>query len=96
MVELLLLGNPLLPESYRNRDTRSEEDDRQESSSHAFLLLLSFAYLGDAILAALQITLDSVMIAGGIFLLVFAVKHAMSHEYTPRSVRAFLPFPKFL
>lgn len=46
----------------------------------AFLILLVFAYFGNLILAALQITLESVMIAGGLFLLVFAIKDVTSRE----------------
>jgi multiple antibiotic resistance protein len=46
----------------------------------AIAVLLVFAYLGDAILGALQITLNSVMIAGGVFILVFAVKDVASSE----------------
>jgi len=44
------------------------------------VVLLIFAYLGDAILGALHITLDSVMIAGGVFILVFAVKDVASSQ----------------
>lgn len=44
------------------------------------VVLLVFAYLGDAILGALHITLDSVMIAGGVFILVFAVKDVASSQ----------------
>jgi MarC family membrane protein len=44
------------------------------------IVLLIFAYLGDAILGALHITLDSVMIAGGVFILVFAVKDVASSQ----------------
>jgi multiple antibiotic resistance protein len=51
----------------------------------ASVVLLVFAYVGDAILAALHMTLNSVMIAGGIFLLVFAVKDATSHESVSRN-----------
>jgi multiple antibiotic resistance protein len=43
-------------------------------------VLLVFAYLGDIILGALQITLNYVMIAGGTFILVFAVKDVLSSE----------------
>jgi len=46
----------------------------------AISVLLVFAYLGDIILGALQITLDYVMIAGGVFILVFAVKDVVSSE----------------
>ena len=44
------------------------------------VVLLIFAYLGDVILGALHITLDSVMIAGGVFILVFAVKDVASSQ----------------
>lgn len=44
----------------------------------AAIVLLVFAYLGDFILAALQITLNYIMIAGGLFILVFAVRDAAS------------------
>jgi multiple antibiotic resistance protein len=44
------------------------------------VVLLIFAYLGDTILGALHITLDSVMIAGGVFILVFAVKDVTSSQ----------------
>ncbi len=43
-----------------------------------FTVLLIFAYLGDAILDLLHITLNYIMIAGGIFILVFALKDAAS------------------
>jgi multiple antibiotic resistance protein len=46
----------------------------------AAIILLVFAYLGDIILIALQITLNYVMVAGGIFILVFAVKDVVSSE----------------
>jgi multiple antibiotic resistance protein len=46
----------------------------------AIAVLLVFAYLGDIILGAIQITLDYVMIAGGAFILVFAVKDVVSSE----------------
>jgi multiple antibiotic resistance protein len=46
----------------------------------AIAVLLVFAYLGDVILGALQITLNYVMIAGGVFILVFAVKDVVSSE----------------
>jgi multiple antibiotic resistance protein len=44
------------------------------------VVLLIFAYLGDVILGALHITLDAVMIAGGVFILVFAVKDVASSQ----------------
>ncbi len=44
----------------------------------AVVVLFLFAYLGVAILGALHITLNSVMIAGGLFILVFAVKDVAS------------------
>lgn len=40
------------------------------------IVLIVFAYLGDVILAVLQITLSHIMIAGGLFILVFAVRDA--------------------
>jgi multiple antibiotic resistance protein len=46
----------------------------------AIVVLLVFAYLGDIILGALHITLGSVMIAGGVFILVFAVKDIASTQ----------------
>jgi len=47
----------------------------------AVAVLLVFAYLGDIILGALSITLNYVMIAGGVFLVVFAVKDVVSSEH---------------
>jgi multiple antibiotic resistance protein len=44
----------------------------------AFVVLLTFAYLGDAILGALHVTLNHIMMAGGIFILVFAIRDAAS------------------
>jgi multiple antibiotic resistance protein len=44
-------------------------------------VLLVFAYLGNAILGVLHITLNYVMIAGGVFILVFAVKDVASSGY---------------
>lgn len=44
------------------------------------VVLLIFAYLGDVILGALHITLDAVMIAEGVFILVFAVKDVASSQ----------------
>ncbi|HUK51328.1 MAG TPA: MarC family protein [Terriglobales bacterium] len=46
----------------------------------AIAVLMVFAYLGDIILGALQITTYYVMIAGGVFILVFAVKDVVSSE----------------
>ena len=46
----------------------------------AIAVLMVFAYLGDVILGALQITIDYVMIAGGVFILVFAVRDVVSSE----------------
>jgi multiple antibiotic resistance protein len=43
-----------------------------------FVVLLIFAYLGDVILGALHITLNCIMIAGGVFILIFALKDAAS------------------
>jgi multiple antibiotic resistance protein len=42
------------------------------------VVLLVFAYLGDVILFALHITLNYIMIAGGAFIFVFAIKDAAS------------------
>jgi multiple antibiotic resistance protein len=46
----------------------------------AVVVLLVFAYVGDIILAALQITTEYVMIAGGVFIIVFAVRDVVSSE----------------
>lgn len=50
----------------------------RKSSLVTLSVLLIFAYLGNAILYVLQIDLNYVMIAGGAFILVFAVKDAIS------------------
>ena len=53
----------------------------KKSAIIVFILLIVFAYLGDAILMALHITLNDVMIAGGIFIIVFAVKDVATDDY---------------
>ncbi len=50
----------------------------KKATLSAFAVLLTFSYLGDAILGSLHITLNHIMIAGGIFILVFAIKDATS------------------
>jgi len=53
----------------------------KKSAIIVFILLIVFAYLGDAILMVLHITLNYVMIAGGIFIIVFAVQDVAADDY---------------
>jgi len=90
LITLLVILDPIgaMP-FFQSLTATATPDQRKKTAKRAtlvaFVVLLVFAYLGDAILTALHITLNSVMIAGGIFLLVFAVKDATSHESAPRN-----------
>ncbi len=55
----------------------------------AAVLLAFFALIGDLVLGFLGITLQYIMIAGGLYILVFAVKNALGREdYTDRGESA--------
>lgn len=89
-ITLLVILNPIGAISFFQSLTATATPDQKKIVAKraivvTSLVLLLFAYLGDAILAALHITLNSVMIAGGIFILVFAVKDAASHESKAKS-----------
>ena len=78
LITLLVILNPIkaIP-FFLSLTAKATLDQRKMIAKRTalvtFLVLLVFAYFGDLILAALHITLYSVMIAGGIFLLVFAI-----------------------
>lgn len=51
----------------------------------AAVVLAFFALIGDSVLGFLGITLPYIMIAGGLYILVFAVKNALGREEYPTS-----------
>lgn len=83
LITLLVILNPIgaIP-FFQGLTARATSEERALIARKAVLIalvvLLLFAYLGVAILGALHITLNSVMIAGGLFILVFAVKDVAS------------------
>ena len=85
LITLLIILNPLgaIP-FFQGLTAEATPEQRatiaRKAITIALAVLLVFAYLGDIILGALQITVDYVMIAGGIFILVFAVKDVLSSE----------------
>lgn len=90
LITLLVILNPIGAIPFFQSLTATATPDQKKMIAKraalvASVVLLVFAYVGDAILAALHMTLNSVMIAGGIFLLVFAVKDATSHESASRN-----------
>ena len=78
LIALLVILNPIkaIP-FFLSLTSKATVDQRKMIAKRTavvtLLVLLVFAYFGDLILAALHITLYSVMIAGGTFLLVFAI-----------------------
>jgi multiple antibiotic resistance protein len=85
LITLLVILNPIKAAPFFCSITaRASLDERKRVAKRTAivtcLILLVFAYFGDLILAVLHITLDSVMIAQGIFLLVLAIKNVTSHE----------------
>jgi multiple antibiotic resistance protein len=84
LITLLVILNPINAVLFFcSLTAKASLDERKRIAKRTalvtFLMLLVFAYLGNLILATLHITLESVMIAGGIFLLVFAIKDVTSH-----------------
>lgn len=81
MLALFVILNPIgnIP-LYQGVTANATDDQKKIVARKAVIVvvivLLVFAYLGDAILGALQITLNYIMIAGGLFIVVFAVKDA--------------------
>ena len=57
----------------------------KKSAIVVFIILIVFADLGDAILTVLHITLNYLMIAGGIFIIVFAVHDVTTGEYEAKA-----------
>jgi len=85
MITLLVILNPAKATPFFcSLTAKATLDQRKRIAKRTALvtsiILLVFAYFGDLILVALHITLDSVMIAGGIFLLVFAIRDVTNHE----------------
>jgi len=79
VITLLVILNPIpAVVFFQTLAAKATQDQKRMIAKRAtlttFLVLLTFAYVGDAILAALRITLASIMVAGGIFILVFAVR----------------------
>jgi multiple antibiotic resistance protein len=91
LIALFVILNPIGNIPFYQGVTASATADQRKAVARkavivVVIVLFVFAYLGDAILGALQITLNYVMIAGGLFIVVFAVKDAatgsMSNEPT--------------
>jgi len=85
LITLLVIMNPLNGVVFFcSLTARASSGERKRIAKRtgcvAFAILLVFAYFGNLILAALQITLESVMVAGGLFLLVFAIKDVTSGD----------------
>jgi multiple antibiotic resistance protein len=86
LITLLVILNPIKATPFFCSLTAKATLDQRKSIAKrtalvTSIILLVFAYFGDLILAALHITLDSVMIAQGIFLVAVAITDVTSHEY---------------
>jgi multiple antibiotic resistance protein len=82
VLTLLVVLNPIVGLVYFSGLTAgATARQKQKISDRASIvvvgLLLFFAYLGDQILASLGITLHYIMVAGGLFILIFAIKDAL-------------------
>lgn len=82
VLTLLIVLNPVVGLVYFSGLTAGSTVHQKQiianrASVVVIVLLLFFAYLGDGILAALGITLHYIMIAGGLFILIFAIKDAL-------------------
>jgi multiple antibiotic resistance protein len=82
VLTLLVVLNPVIGLAYFSGLTAASSIHQKQmianrASVVVIVLLLFFAYLGDGILAALGITLHYIMIAGGLFILIFAIKDAL-------------------
>lgn len=81
LITLLVVLNPIgaIP-FFQSLTAAATSEQRRKVAKKAvltaFAVLLTFAYLGDAILSVLHITLNHIMIAGGIFILAFAITDA--------------------
>jgi len=76
---------PLFQGLTANATTHQKKSIAKRAILVTSAVLLVFAYLGNAILTTLHVTVNAIMIAGGLFLLVFAVRDVMSHESAFRS-----------
>jgi multiple antibiotic resistance protein len=90
VITLLVILDPIGVMPFFQGLTASATADQKKAIAKraiivASAVLLVFAYLGNAILTTLHVTVNSVMIAGGLFLLVFAVRDVMSHESALRN-----------
>lgn len=82
VLTLLIVLNPIVGLAYFSGLTAGATASQKRmianrASVVVIVLLLFFAYLGDSILAALGITLHYIMVAGGLFILIFAIKDAL-------------------
>jgi multiple antibiotic resistance protein len=92
VITLLVILDPIQAVAFfQGLTARATLDQKKMIAKRAslvtFLVLLIFAYLGDAILVALHITLDSIMIAGGTFLLVFSIRDAAAQGSEARGLK---------
>lgn len=93
------IGNmPLFQSLIANATSEQKEAVAKKAAFVSFIVLLVFSYLGDTILEVLGIRLSYVMIAGGAFIFVFAVKATVSWprtEETPtKNKKAAAPIPQ--
>lgn len=82
VLTLLIVLNPIVGLAYFSGLTAGATISQKRlianrPSAVVVVLLLFFAYVGDEILSALGITLHYIMIAGGLFILIFAIKDAL-------------------
>jgi multiple antibiotic resistance protein len=91
VITLFVVINPIITIPFFQGITASATEKQRHMIAKracivALVLLLFFAFVGDWVLGVIGITLHYIMIAGGLFILIFAVKDALGSDQndTPR------------
>ncbi len=85
VITLFVVINPILTIPFFQGITAGATEKQRHmiakrASLVALVLLLFFAFAGDWVLGVIGITLNYVMIAGGLFILIFAIKDALGDQ----------------